>query len=148
MIPAAVLAEQLMSRRRLYPKYALFMLWGYLQYRLSGQYRIKRAGGPPGMSQGFPEKIITDGIYAWTRNPMYMGHLIFLGGLALATRSPLAFSILSSVVPWYSSRAQKDEERLAEKFGQSYEDYKEGVPRWLGSPEQLIQTLKEVQARQ
>jgi protein-S-isoprenylcysteine O-methyltransferase Ste14 len=134
-IPALVLTEQLVSGRRLRLKYLPLLLWGYLQYRLSGEYRIKRAGGPPGMSQGFPDEIVTDGIYGITRNPMYLGHIIFLGGLTLMTRSPIALAIVSSVIPWYRERARKDEERLEKKFGPSYSEYRDSVPRWVPIPQ-------------
>src|SRR5262245_33223707 len=65
---------------------ALLMAWGYLQYRLVGRYRLPRAGGTAGMDRP-PERIITQGPYRFTRNPMYLGHIIFLIGLALAFRS-------------------------------------------------------------
>jgi protein-S-isoprenylcysteine O-methyltransferase Ste14 len=130
-IPALVLAEQAVSRRRLQPAWALVMAWGYLQYRLAGDYRIARAGGPPGMSQGQPDELVTSGIYAHVRNPMYLGHLIFLSGLTLATRSPLSLAITSGLVHWYDERARTDEVRLSRLFGTRYDDYAARVPRWL-----------------
>lgn len=143
VIPAVVLAEQLVSRRRVRQRYVFMLLWGYLQYRFAGNYRIKRAGGPSGMSQGFPERIVTEGIYEWTRNPMYLGHLIFIGGLTLATRSPLALSIFSFSLPWFARRVQKDEERLTEQFGQAYVEYVRRVPRWVGIPKTRMEARNE-----
>lgn len=145
-IPAVVIAEQLMSRRRIHFKYVTFLIWGYLQYKFSGDYRIKRAGGPAGMSQGFPDEIVTDGIYGVTRNPMYLGHLIFLLGLMLMTRSPLALAIFSSVLPWYKKRAQIDEDRLTKKFGSDYLAYKESVPRWVPVPKVIQERLSRLAA--
>ncbi len=146
-IPAVVLAEQLMSRRRLHLKYLPLLAWGYLQYRLSGDYRTKVAGGPSGMSQGFPDGIVTTGIYKWTRNPMYLGHMIFLGGLTLLTRSPIALAAISSVIPWYNERVKKDEERLAKKFGSVYEEYRDSVPRWIGIPPELDKLVEEAKKK-
>src|SRR5687768_6306752 len=51
------------------------MLWGFLQYKLVGGYRGRRAGGGPGM-ETMPERILDDRPYRYTRNPMYLGHLI------------------------------------------------------------------------
>jgi protein-S-isoprenylcysteine O-methyltransferase Ste14 len=134
VLPAAVLAEQVLARRPLRPRWIPVMLWGYLQYRLAGNYRIARAGGPPGLSQGYPERIVTRGIYARTRNPMYLGHLIFVTGLALLTGSPVAVAALPVLGSWFDRRAAHDEERLAQRFGRPYIEYRDRVPRWLGRP--------------
>ena len=130
-IPAAVLAEQAVSRRPLRLRWAPLLAWGYLQYRLSGSYRIARAGGPPGMSQGQPERLVTTGIYAHTRNPMYLGHLVFLVGLTLLTRSPLSLAVTAGLVHWFDERARSDHRRLIGIFGDPYREYAERVPRWL-----------------
>jgi protein-S-isoprenylcysteine O-methyltransferase Ste14 len=132
LFPAAVLAEQALARRPLRPRWVPLMLWGYLQYRLAGTYRIRRAGGPPGLSQGYPERVITTGIYAFTRNPMYLGHQIWLVGLALVTGSPVAVAALPVAAPWFDRRATHDEQRLAERFGRPYAEYRDRVPRWVG----------------
>lgn len=130
-VPAVVLAEQALSRRPLHRRWAPLLAWGYLQYRLAGTYRITRAGGPPGMSQGQPDALVTSGPYAVTRNPMYMGHLVFLTGLTLATRSPVALAVTAALVPWFDERARKDHRRLVRLFGAPYEEYAARVPRWL-----------------
>jgi protein-S-isoprenylcysteine O-methyltransferase Ste14 len=110
--PAAVALEQVLSRRRWRPVALPLLAAGYGTYKLAGRYRLPRAGGPPGMSQGMPERLVTDGVYAWTRNPMYLGHLVFLTGLALLTRSPVAVALLGALGPWYGTRVAADEQRL------------------------------------
>ena len=130
-VPAMVLAEQALARRPLHLRWAPLLVWGYLQYRLSGTYRVTRAGGPPGMSQGVPERLVTTGPYALTRNPMYLGHLVFLAGLTLTTRSPLSLAVTSALVPWFDERARQDHRRLVPLFGPPYERYAARVPRWL-----------------
>ena len=65
-----MLVEQAVSRRPLALRWLPVMLAGFLRYRLSGRYRIRHAGGPPGMSHGFPERIIDTGPYA-VRIPWY-----------------------------------------------------------------------------
>ena len=109
------------------------LVTGYLSYRLAGRYRLQRAGGPPGMSQGMPDRLITTGPYAATRNPMYLGHLVFLAGLAMVTRSPLAAVVAAAHVPWFSARVRRDESRLRERFGAPYDEYCARVPRWIPS---------------
>jgi protein-S-isoprenylcysteine O-methyltransferase Ste14 len=129
--PALVLAEQALSRRPLHRRWLPVLAAGYGLYRFAGSYRISRAGGPPGMSQGMPEKVIDTGPYAITRNPMYLGHMVFLSGLAMLTRSPFAAALLTAVVPWFDDRAVHDERRLEKAFGEEYVAYRDRVPRWL-----------------
>lgn len=130
-IPAVVLAEQAFARRPLRLRWLPMLAWGFLQYRLAGSYRIARAGGPPGMSQGRPEQLVTTGVYAVTRNPMYLGHLVFLTGLTLLTRSPLSLAVTAALFPWFDERARADHRRLVTFFGKPYEEYAARVPRWL-----------------
>src|SRR2546421_389498 len=39
------------------------MIWGYLQYRLCGRYRIRLGAGGPGLSGAPPERLVDTGIY-------------------------------------------------------------------------------------
>ncbi len=133
-IPAAVFVEQALARRPLRPVGVPLLLAGYLTYRLAGRYRLPRAGGPAGMSQGMPHRLVREGPYAWTRNPMYLGHLVFLTGLALSTRSPLATAVALAHVPWFRDRVRRDEARLLAEFGDDYARYVETVPRWVPQP--------------
>lgn len=130
LYPALVALEQRLSRRRLHPAWIPLLLWGYLQFRLSGNYRTRFGGGGPGVAVP-PERIVEDGIYRYTRNPMYLGHLIFMTGLTGLTRSPLAALVLAVNVPWFDRHARQDEQRLGELFGAEYVTYRDRVPRWL-----------------
>lgn len=134
--PAVVAVEQLASRRVIRPGWLGLLPWGYGLYRWSGTYRTRVGGGGPGMSNP-PERIVTSGIYAHTRNPMYLGHQIFLAGLALATRSPLALLLFAGHIPWFNVRAREDEQALQDRFGSDYEEYRRAVARWLPAPEIL-----------
>lgn len=106
------------------------MLWGYLQYRLIRSYRKNRGGGGPGLQRP-PEQLVTTGIYAWTRNPMYLGHIIFLIGVTLSLQSWLAAIIAVVIAIWFHLRVLGDEKRLVEQFGHSYLDYRDRVKRWI-----------------
>jgi protein-S-isoprenylcysteine O-methyltransferase Ste14 len=105
------------------------MAGGWLLYRLAGDYRRSLAGGR-GMAT-MPWRLVTGGPYAYTRNPMYLGHLVFVAGLVLALRSPVALLLLAERWRRFSARVADDERRLAEAFGPEYEAYVRSVPRWL-----------------
>ena len=106
------------------------MAWGYLQYRLCGNYRLPRAGGTAGID-AMPERIIEAGPYRYTRNPMYLGHLIFMLGLAITFWSWFALILLVARAVWFHSRVLWDERRLEQAFGAGYGDYKSRVKRWI-----------------
>ena len=116
---------------RIVPWFLPLMAWGYLQYFLVGKYRLRLGGGGPGMDTP-PERLVTGGPFAWCRNPMYLGHIIFLTGLALTLWSTLGTLIAIATAVWFDWRVRtRDEKRLAERFGQPYLDYTEHVKRWV-----------------
>ena len=106
------------------------MLWGYLQYLLCGLYRIKHGGGGPGLEIP-PERLVTTGPFAYTRNPMYLGHIIFLIGLTLTLKSLFAALITVATALWFHFRVMGDERNLAERLGEPYIEYRATVRRWL-----------------
>lgn len=133
LCPLAVIAVELVLQRgrlTIVPWGAPLMAWGYLQYLLVGRYRHPRAGGSPGMDVP-PERIIASGPYRYTRNPMYLGHLIFLIGLAVTFWSSFALIVLAVRAVWFHSRVLHDEARLEKIFGTEYAAYRAQVKRWI-----------------
>lgn len=133
LYPAIVVAWELLynqGRLRFEPWFLPLLAWGYLQYRLVGRYRIRLGGGGPGMDTP-PERLVVSGPFAWCRNPMYLGHIIFLLGLTLSLRSELAAVITLATTVWFQFRVARDEKRLRERFGQPYVDYSGRVKRWV-----------------
>jgi len=131
--PAVVLAWELAIERSEFQPNLWFlplMIWGYLQYRLCGRYRVTRGGGGPGLETP-PERLVSTGPYALTRNPMYLGHVIFLIGLTLTLQSWLAALITISTSIWFHSRVVGDEKKLIERLGEPYVDYLSNVKRWI-----------------
>jgi protein-S-isoprenylcysteine O-methyltransferase Ste14 len=108
----------------------LLLIWGYLQYRLVGPYRTKRGGGGPGLEVP-PDRIVAQGPYRFVRNPMYLGHLIFMLGLAVTFSSWLAAALLAFHTVWFHQRVVMDEARLEARFGAPYLAYKARVKRWI-----------------
>jgi len=109
------------------------MVAGYALYRGAGAYRNDRGGGGPGFA-AHPDRLVTTGPYAIVRNPMYLGHLVFLAGLVAFTRSPVALAGLAVQWQRFAERVATDERRLAARFGHEYGEYVERVPRWLPRP--------------
>jgi protein-S-isoprenylcysteine O-methyltransferase Ste14 len=77
--------------------------------------------------------LVVDGVYAWTRNPMYLGLALALAGVVVWRGS------WAAVAPWplfcaYLQRFQiRPEERdLAAAFGPEFAAYRARVGRWFG----------------
>lgn len=79
-----------------------------------------------------PTILVTDGLFKWSRNPMYLGLALFLTGLAviLGTLMPFAGAIAFAVIAdrWY---IPFEEAALTRKFGERYEAYRRITRRWL-----------------
>jgi protein-S-isoprenylcysteine O-methyltransferase Ste14 len=84
-----------------------------------------------------PDKsyLLTDGPYAFSRNPMYLfeltlrfGWVVFFGSLA----------VLAGFLVWWAFfnffQIPSEERIILAHFGETYREYKSRVPRWLGSP--------------
>ncbi len=79
-----------------------------------------------------PEELVTGGVYAHVRNPMYLELLLCIGGQALLYKSALV--LWYGIVLWLATHLriiEYEEPHLVEKYGEVYEQYCERVPRWL-----------------
>lgn len=80
-------------------------------------------------------KLITPGLYAFSRNPMYVieltfwfGWALFYGSLTVLIGFLFWFVMFRFViVPW-------EERDLEKRFGEVYLRYQQQIPRWLGRP--------------
>src|ERR1700748_2958466 len=104
------------------------LILGYAQYRMVGQFRTAHGGGGPGIDVP-PTRVVTEGPYRFTRNPMYLAHLIFILRLAVTLPSWVALAVLAVRAVWFHQRVVADEARLVERFGAEYTDYMRHVKR-------------------
>ncbi|WP_299812037.1 isoprenylcysteine carboxylmethyltransferase family protein [uncultured Roseibium sp.] len=76
--------------------------------------------------------LVTDGVYRFTRNPMYLGILALLLAEAIWLGTLTALIIVPGFV-WYMTEFQikPEEERLTDLFGAPYRDYLGRVRRWI-----------------
>jgi protein-S-isoprenylcysteine O-methyltransferase Ste14 len=91
-----------------------------------------RRAGTPIRPTAQAVSLVTSGPFRLSRNPMYLGIVVMLLGIALFVGSwpmlipPLGFFVLMSLVfiPF-------EEQRLRQVFGEAYDSYARRVRRWI-----------------
>lgn len=78
------------------------------------------------------EALVTHGIFALTRNPIYIGLITVYVGIAVMLTSLWALILLPALVAvLHKGVVLREEAFLERKFGDAYRAYKKKVPRWL-----------------
>lgn len=79
-----------------------------------------------------PKRLVVRGLYRYTRNPMYVGVLSVVLGLALLHRSvPLLLYAACVATAFQLFIVLYEERHLDQVFGEEYRAYCRRVPRWL-----------------
>ena len=101
-----------------------FLLTIMVHFDLGHQWRS-------GIDPGGPEKLRTDGLYKYSRNPMFLGIATAQAGFFLAL--PSIFSGVCLLVGWYILHRQTiaEEAHLLNRFPKDYSQYMGRVRRWL-----------------
>ena len=79
-----------------------------------------------------PDKLITSGIYAKSRNPMFFGYTAILIGMGILLRS---ISILVIFIPAFVVFElvwiKLEEKNIRRKFGDRYSNYQKNIPSFI-----------------
>jgi protein-S-isoprenylcysteine O-methyltransferase Ste14 len=94
-----------------------------------GYAYIQRGGAKKQLAAS---RLVCEGVYAHSRNPMYLGNLLLLTGLAIIYHSPIVYLVMLPVyILAILAIIKSEEEFLRGKFGDEYEDYCRRVNRFL-----------------
>ncbi len=84
------------------------------------------------MNPNKTRKLVTTGIYNFTRNPMYLGMLLFLLAFGLKLGNAFNTLLAAGFVYWMNHfQIKPEEEVLLEKFGKEYSIYCKLTRRWF-----------------
>lgn len=96
--------------------------------------------------QVYAQHLVIDGIYHHCRNPMYVGNVLILVGVAIASNS---WSCVLAAIPlfvfFYVAIVAAEERYLLRKFGEQFETYARATPRWVPKLRGLLATLRNSQ---
>lgn len=109
-----------------------FLIITGLAFVVLARRELARHGQPtdPGLATS---KLVTSGVFSVSRNPLYLGGICLLAGLALALNLPWSLILLfPAIVACRSLLIAPEERYLAAKFGAEYTQYTASVRRWLG----------------
>jgi len=107
---------------------AALMTWA-----MAAHYRAAPRGWALG-SRLTPGYLLRRGPYRFSRNPIYAGEAIVWLGWALYYRRPAVWAGLAIQCAGSTVITRWEEQRLLARFGASYQDYLNQVPRWAPRP--------------
>lgn len=82
--------------------------------------------------RGQPSRLVTGGLFAVSRNPIYLGNLVMILGLALWLGAPLGVPVAAGFVWIVTQRfILVEEARLRDTFGPAFDDWAGHVRRWV-----------------
>ncbi len=80
---------------------------------------------------GEAQGLKTEGVYRWSRNPIYVVSIIGMIGWGLIVQSSRVNSLLTAWTLLYIGAPFLEEPWLTKKYGRDFEEYKAHVPRFF-----------------
>ena len=94
----------------------------------------------------YAEDLVTTGIFAHCRNPLYVGNILILVGLGIASNSLLFMAVFTPLFLFFwQAIVMAEENYLRNKFGEQYDAYCKRVDRWLINFKGLGNTMRSME---
>jgi len=91
-------------------------------------YVYIRRGGKDG--KAYADDLVTGGLFAHARNPLYVGNLLILFGLLIMFNSPAGYALaVPALLFFYAAIVASEEAYLRGRFGAAFEEYCHSSPR-------------------
>ncbi|MGQ0285952.1 methyltransferase family protein [Pasteurellaceae bacterium 22721_9_1] len=122
------------------PQHAIIPLWCSVIFFIIGLiiaflslyafYRAKTTIHPKQLEQ--TSVLVTQGIYRFSRNPMYLSLVCWLMAWSIMSQRSLGILVIWLFMLYLTHfQIQPEEKILTEKFGQQFLAYKKSVRRWI-----------------
>ena len=107
----------------------LFIAYG-IYLVINPWYLFKKHNTPESFDES--TSLVKEGIYKYSRNPMYLGGIFILAGLSLILNNWISFiCTLIFFLFMHFMFIPFEEERLYKTFGDDYLEYKKKVRKWI-----------------
>jgi protein-S-isoprenylcysteine O-methyltransferase Ste14 len=80
---------------------------------------------------GAPKRLVTSGVFQYSRNPIYVAFFGPLASLAIISIPAVIAATATYVLAMNAIVIRKEERDLSAAFGQDFADYLASTPRWL-----------------
>ena len=109
---------------------AVLFCAGLILYRLSHiQFSLRQLGGLPEIVHGHSQQqLITTGIRARIRHPIYMGHLCEMLAWSAASGLAICWVLTAWAMVTGAIMIKMEDQELEKRFGEDYRNYRSAVP--------------------
>jgi protein-S-isoprenylcysteine O-methyltransferase Ste14 len=80
------------------------------------------------------EKPVTQGMYSFSRHPLYLSMFIIYIGTGIASASWVFILLGIANIFWMRTETRMEERYCLERYKKNYREYINRTPRWLGLP--------------
>ena len=94
----------------------------------------------------YADTLVTTGIFSHCRNPLYVGNILILAGLGIASNSLIFMAIATPLfLFFYQAIVRAEENFLRNKFGEEFNEYCSRVNRWIPNLKGISKTLESME---
>ncbi|MCU1301059.1 MAG: putative protein-S-isoprenylcysteine methyltransferase-like protein [Candidatus Sulfotelmatobacter sp.] len=103
---------------------------GLILYKLShAHFSLQQLGGLPEVLAGHStQHLVTNGIRARIRHPVYLGHLCEMLAWSLGTGLAVCWALTASAIITGALMIKMEDRELEKRFGEEYRNYRLAVP--------------------
>ena len=104
----------------------------YLYHRARARFSFAQLiGRPEVQGEGFEQRLVTTGIHARVRHPVYLGHLCELIGWSLGTGLAGIWILTGLAIITGAVMMRMEDDELERRFGKPYRQYRKATPAIL-----------------
>jgi len=105
---------------------------GLALYKLShSEFSLAQLGGLPEILRGNQQRLVTTGIRARVRHPVYLGHLCEMLAWSLGTGLAVCWALTAFAIVTGAVMIHMEDEELEKRFSEQYRQYRSKVPAVL-----------------